>query len=718
MLAKINKFSSPILSRAIIRTKTSIALCHPCFQTPASTTNSLTKSIYSDRLVKLYPGNHGCASRYYSSTVEPSRGNNTYAQTLSLPKTNFSLRANASKREKLFRPNISDKLYPWQLENNSGEIYILSDGPPYANGDLHIGHFLNKTLKDVFNRYHILKKRKVLYIPGWDCHGLPIELKALETLKNKDQDLSGMALRRHAKNLALNTIKKQKKDFKEWGIIGDWEKPYLTMDIDYEARELEVFKHLMKKGYIMRKNSPVYWSPSSKTALAESELEYKSDYLFGINGSENVYFLVWTTTPWTLPANQAIAVNRGFEYTVLENKNESGSPEYYIVASSLAEKMKQLIGDELLNIRYLHHFNGKMYPVLSANYVDSQAGTGLVHTAPGHGKEDYDLCQEHGILPFSPVDDLGNFTDEAGDLFTGKPVLEEGNDSVIEFLRSKRLLVIQKDYVHSYPIDWRTKKPVIIRCTPQWFIDITDLINPTIDSLRDVKMHPEPRVFSLSLSLDKYTFNTLGRNRLVSFVKNRTQWCISRQRPWGTPIPAFYDVETDEPLLTEKSVDHVIKKFKEGKGSNAWWELETEELLADEYKNNGKKYYRKFDTLDVWFDSGTSWTLLHEKFKSDKGQFVADLYLEGSDQHRGWFQSSLLTSSAVQKVAPFKNLFTHGFLLDENGFKMSKSIGNTVSPSKVINGEGGSSKDQGYGVDVLRLWVGLYDSSNDMQIGF
>ncbi|PVU93970.1 hypothetical protein BB561_002901 [Smittium simulii] len=562
---------------------------------------------------------------------------NSYSHTLQLPITSFSLRANASQREKQFRKKISEDTYQWQLANNKGEYYILHDGPPYANGELHL-------------------------------------------------------------------------------------------DSGYEIRELEVFKELLKIGYITRKNSPVHWSPSSKTALAESELEYKDDYIsksvyvkfeadkklnlkINIDQDEKLYYLIWTTTSWTLPANKAIAVNPTLEYTLI-SKNSHGLKEHYIVASELANQILEILGDDysimtsmkilgndLVGQEYKHYFSTESHPVLAADYVVSDSGTGLVHTAPGHGKDDFELCSAQKILPYSPVDDLGRFTQEAGSELVGKFVLSDGAEKVVQILKERDLIVFEKDYLHSYPIDWRTKKPIITRSTPQWFIDISELQNITLENIKSVKMYPES-----------------SKRRLEAFVKSRTRWCISRQRPWGTPIPVLYETETDEPLCTQSSVEHIIKKFKESNGSNAWWELSSEDLLADEYKNNGKKYYKKYDTMDVWFDSGTSWTLFREKLNTDK--FVADLYLEGSDQHRGWFQSSILTSSAIQKVAPYKNLFTHGFLLDENGYKMSKSIGNTILPSTIIKGSNDKNQaQQAYGVDVLRLWVGLHDSSADIQIG-
>ncbi|PWA00643.1 hypothetical protein BB558_003303 [Smittium angustum] len=664
---------------------------------------------------------------------EKNDTNNPYSHTLKLPKTDFPLRANAAQREKQFRSNISDKLYEWQLKNNTGDLFVLHDGPPYANGDLHIGHFLNKTLKDIINRYQILKGKRVKYVPGWDCHGLPIEVKALEKIKTNKEKRDPKTVRKYAEKLARSTVEKQKRDFKEWAIIGDWDNAYKTLDVDFEIRELNVFREIMKKGLIFRKNSPVYWSPSSKTALAESELEYDDSFIsksvyvkyeaekqmnekFGIPSSEKLYFLIWTTTPWTLPANRGISVNPEMEYIVLGVKNNNETIEHYVVAKELHHKIKEIAGENcfitsnqtlkgknLDQASYKGIFSDESYSVLLADYVSAATGTGLVHTAPGHGKDDYELCSSLGMDPYSPVDENGNFTDSAGEFLSGKFVLGEGNETVINHLRETGFLFHFHDYKHSYPLDWRTKKPIIQRSTPQWFIDISNIKNDVLESLKKVNTVPES-----------------SRRRLVSFVKSRTQWCISRQRPWGTPIPALFEEGTDEPLMTLESVDYIIEKMKEFNGSSAWWNLEAEELLAPKYRNNGKKYYKRYDTMDVWFDSGTSWTLFPEKIgiKNNDGKFVADVYLEGSDQHRGWFQSSLITSNAIQGVAPYKTLYTHGFLLDENGIKMSKSIGNTVQPSEVINGSNANgNKKPGYGVDVLRLWVGMHDSSSDMQIG-
>ncbi|KAB8333169.1 isoleucine--tRNA ligase [Scytonema tolypothrichoides VB-61278] len=654
-----------------------------------------------------------------------------YKDTVNLPKTNFDMRANAVKRE----PEIQkfweeNKIYERLSQNNPGELFILHDGPPYANGSLHLGHALNKILKDIINRYQLLRGRKVRYIPGWDCHGLPIELKVLQNMKSAErQNLTPLQLRHKAKEFALSTINEQRDSFKRYGIWGDWEHPYLTLKPEYEAAQVGVFGQMVLKGYIYRGLKPVHWSPSSNTALAEAELEYpeghtsRSIYVaFPMTGlSETVKpalgeFLpdlrvaIWTTTPWTIPANLAVALNPSLNYAVVECKEvaSENSTKYLIVAADLVERLSEVLGTQLTvkatvkgkdleHSTYRHPLFDRESPiVIGGDYVTTESGTGLVHTAPGHGQEDYIVGQRYGLPILAPVDDNGNFTEEAGQ-FAGLNVLGDGNQAVIDALTAASSLLKEEAYVHKYPYDWRTKKPTIFRATEQWFASVEGFRDEALKAIATVKWIPAQ-----------------GENRITPMVAERSDWCISRQRNWGVPIPVFYDEENGEPLLNEETISHVQGIFAE-KGSDAWWELSVEELLPEKYHNNGRSYRKGTDTMDVWFDSGSSWAAVAQQ--RSELRYPADMYLEGSDQHRGWFQSSLLTSVAVNDCAPYKTVLTHGFILDEQGRKQSKSLGNTVEPKVVIEGGKNQKEEPAYGVDVLRLWVSSVDYTSDVPLG-
>lgn len=636
------------------------------------------------------------------------------------------MRANAVKREpelqKFWKEN---RIYEKLSESNPGDPFILHDGPPYANGALHIGHALNKTLKDIINKYQLLKGRKVRYIPGWDCHGLPIELKVLQAMKPEERkNLTPLELRRKAKAWALEQQQQQCQSFMRYGIWGDWEHPYLTMLPEYEAAQIGVFGQMVLKGYIYRGLKPVYWSPSSQTALAEAELEYPDGHT-----SRSLYaafpvvslaksaaalqpylselgVAIWTTTPWTIPANLAVAVNPDLKYSVVE---AAGMPfRYLIVATELVERLSKLFatdltvkatvsGKDLEHSTYRHPLFDRESPiVIGGDYVTTESGTGLVHTAPGHGMDDFAVGQRYGLPVLSPVDDLGNFTAEAGP-FAGLNVLKDANPAVIKALSEAGSLLKEEDYVHRYPYDWRTKKPVIYRATEQWFASVDGFREQAMQAIGSVQWIPAQ-----------------GENRITAMVSERSDWCISRQRSWGVPIPVFYDEATNEPLLNEDTLNHIQQIFAE-KGSDAWWELSIEELLPEAYRNNGRTYRKGTDTMDVWFDSGSSWAAV---VKQRQGlTYPVDMYLEGSDQHRGWFQSSLLTSVAANGIAPYKTVLTHGFTLDEQGRKMSKSLGNTIDPAIVIEGGKNQKAEPPYGADVLRLWVSSVDYSSDMAIG-
>jgi isoleucyl-tRNA synthetase len=652
----------------------------------------------------------------------------SYKDTVNLPKTDFDMRANAVKREpELQKFWAEQQIYEHLSQNNPGDLFILHDGPPYANGVLHIGHALNKILKDTINKYQLLQGRKVRYVAGWDCHGLPIELKVLQTLKPEERkQLTPLSLRQKAKEFALNAVENQLQSFKRYGIWGDWEHPYLTLTPDYEAAQIGVFGQMVLKGYIYRGLKPVHWSPSSKTALAEAELEYPEEHT-----SQSIYaafevtslskelqmpldpFLgelgvaIWTTTPWTIPANLGVSVNPDLVYAVVEVGADFPSKfKYLIVAKDLIGRLSDLLGTTLTEKatmmgRLLEHctyrhplFDRQSEILIGGDYVTTDSGTGLVHTAPGHGQEDYQVGQRYGLPLLSPVDDNGDFTEEAGQ-FAGLNVLGDGNSAVIQALADAGSLLKEEPYVHKYPYDWRTKKPTIFRATEQWFASVEGFRDAALAAIAEVTWIPAQ-----------------GENRITPMVAERSDWCISRQRSWGVPIPVFYDEETGEPLLNEETIAYVQGIVAE-KGSDAWWELSVDELLPEKYR--GRAYRKGTDTMDVWFDSGSSWAAVLQQ--RDDLRYPADLYLEGSDQHRGWFQSSLLTSVAVNGCAPYKTVLTHGFTLDEQGRKQSKSLGNVVDPMIVIEGGKNQKEEPPYGADILRLWVSSVDYTNDVPIG-
>jgi isoleucyl-tRNA synthetase len=684
----------------------------------------------------------------------------SWSNTLHLPKSSLPPRPAIPSP---YLAQCTSDLYKWQSSQKDRPKYILHDGPPYANGSLHLGHALNKILKDIICRFQISQGKRVEYVPGWDCHGLPIEVKALQALKKSHDTLSPIAVRKAARKLAEKTIEEQKAGFKEWAVMGDWDNAYKTMDPAFELRQLNVFKAMVEKGLIYRARMPVYWSPSSQTALAEAELEYDPEHkskcanvLYHLNLNENHEFakidgkllkqlgaLIWTTTPWTLPANRAIAVNKQMKYCIVELQSSPGS--YILVGESRLDHLRSAVPDDIVNIiksgisgeaiagavTYKNPFNlGQEQPIISADFVTDTMGTGIVHMAPGHGHEDYLAAKAHGLDPHAPVDHRGQFTAEAlpsnPGILQGKLVGTEGSEAVLSYLKcledDQTLFVVATHTItHKYPIDWRTKEPVIIRATDQWFADIDSIKDAAIKSLDAVQFIPES-----------------GKQRLHNFIAGRSQWCISRQRSWGLPIPALYrvDVSPEEPVMTADSINHIIKVIKE-RGIDAWWSDAENELAWIPAGLEGK-YVRGKDTMDVWFDSGTSWSQLD----LSTNQSPADLYLEGTDQHRGWFQSSLLTFIAQQiaqgnpaPVAPFKSNITHGFALDSDGRKMSKSLGNIVVPSEIMNGtllpplkpqkNKGKSKGNNplapkfdaMGADVLRFWAASVDYTKDVSIG-
>ena len=665
---------------------------------------------------------------------EENKSNFSYKDTLNLLKTDFSMRANSVIREPEIQEFWSENDIDMKLgSSNNGEIFTLHDGPPYANGSLHMGHALNKVLKDIINKYKTLRGFKVHFVPGWDCHGLPIELKVLQNLKKEERkNLDTLTLRKKANEYAHQQINNQKAGFKRWGIWGDWDNPYLTLKKEYESAQIGVFGKMFLNGYIYRGLKPVHWSPSSRTALAEAELEYPEEHysnsiyavfqvlnlnddilskftsvkskLNSLNFKKNFFITIWTTTPWTLPANEAVAVNPNINYVL--TLDEKGY--IYLFARALLDVMQnklnkkltilfEMKGSELEGIEYQHPIKDKICKiVLGGDYITTESGTGIVHTAPGHGLDDFNVGKKYQ-LPITCIVDERGFLNADASSFRGLNVLKDANDQIIEYLDEKNTLLLKEKYKHRYPYDWRTKKPTIFRATEQWFASVEGFRSAAIEAIDDVEWLPET-----------------GKKRIHSMVIGRSDWCISRQRSWGVPIPVFYKKGSTEFIINEKIINHIQNLFLKY-GADIWWEWSEDKLLPEEYSNESHNWEKGLDTMDVWFDSGSSWAAVC--LNREELKYPADLYLEGTDQHRGWFQSSLLTSVAVNRKAPYKKVLTHGFALDENGRKMSKSLGNVVDPSIIINGGSNKKIQPAYGADVLRLWVSSVDYSVDVPIG-
>ncbi|WP_028953529.1 isoleucine--tRNA ligase [Synechococcus sp. CC9616] len=660
----------------------------------------------------------------------------SYKDTLNLLQTGFGMRANAIKREPELQAFWNDNGIDLRLGlENDGEIFTLHDGPPYANGALHMGHALNKVLKDVINKFQVLRGRRVRFIPGWDCHGLPIELKVLQSMDGDQRKaLTPIKLRKKAAAYARKQVDGQMKGFQRWGIWADWSEPYLTLQKTYEAAQIRVFGEMVLKGHIYRGLKPVHWSPSSRTALAEAELEYPDghtspsvyaafaavelpDGLRDALKSQGVELpaeraalgqalqvAIWTTTPWTLPANLAVSVNERLDYALADD----GSGRLLLLAAELIDSLTKTLdrqltvqatvkGAQLQGLIYRHPLLDRSSPVvIGGEYITTESGTGLVHTAPGHGVDDFHTGQKNGLPVLCPVDETGTLTEEAGP-FAGLNVLKDANTSIIEALDTAGALLKQEAYGHRYPYDWRTKKPTIFRATEQWFASVEGFRQQALDAIDQVEWTPAS-----------------GRNRIESMVKERGDWCISRQRTWGVPIPVFYNRSNGEVLLNADTLKHIETLIAEH-GADVWWENDEADLLPPSYADQADQWRKGTDTMDVWFDSGSSWAAVASQ-RNDL-RYPADLYLEGSDQHRGWFQSSLLTSVAVNGRAPYKRVLTHGFALDEKGRKMSKSLGNVVDPMVIIEGGKNQKQEPAYGADVLRLWVSSVDYSADVPIG-
>lgn len=627
--------------------------------------------------------------------------------TLNLGKTKFKMRGNLPVREAQWQKEWEENdLYEQRLKLNEGHPrFDLHDGPPFANGNIHMGHALNKISKDIIVRYKNMNGYYAPYVPGWDTHGLPVEQQlAKKGVDRKTMDRA--KYRELCRQYAEEQIQKQMTDFKRLGVMADWDHPYITLQHDFEAQEIRVFGEMYKKGYIYKGKKPVYWSWSSESTLAEAEVEYKdveANSIFvafpvtdgkGIIDPKDTYFVIWTTTPWTIPANEAICVNPKFDYSVVQVGDKR-----YVVASGLLDKVAEEIGwdnykvvqtvkgADMEYMKAKHPIYDKESLVIEGFHVTLDDGTGLVHTAPGFGEDDFNIGQKYNLPIFSPVDAHGCYTDEVPEL---KGMFYQDVDKLmIQKLKDAGALLKLKVFTHSYPHDWRTKKPVIFRATTQWFASISPFRDQILDQIDKAEFIP-----------------SWGKTRLYNMIKDRGDWVISRQRAWGVPLPIFY-AEDGTPIVTPETIEHIAKIF-EKEGSNAWYTHTAKELLPDgftsEHSPNGE-FTKEKDILDVWFDSGSSWSGVMEK--RDGLHFPADLYLEGSDQYRGWFNSSLITSVAVTGKAPYKEVLSQGFVLDDKGHKMSKSLGNVISPNDVI---------KRMGAEIIRLWVAQADTTSDVAV--
>lgn len=636
-----------------------------------------------------------------------------YGATLNLPKTSFQMKANLPNKEPKFIKMWQEQEIYFKGIDKDKPSFILHDGPPYANGEIHIGHALNKILKDIILKYKRLRGYNAPYIPGWDTHGLPIELKVTEKLGSKAKEMTPAEIRELCAEYAKKWVGIQREGFVRLGVLGDWENPYLTLKPEYEAKQLEVFGELYENGYIFKGLKPIYWSPVTETALAEAEIEYKNvsspsiyvkmkanqDLLDRIGMTEETWVVIWTTTPWTLPANVAISLNPDFEYGVY--KTEKGN---LILGKDLAEQafsameienyelIKEFVGRDIERTTYQHPFLDRTGLVILGTHVTADAGTGCVHTAPGHGQDDYVVGTRYGLPVISPINHKGVLTEDAGQ-FAGL-FYAKANKEICAYLEGTGDLLKLKMIEHSYPHDWRSKTPVIFRATEQWFVNVegSDIRERALKALDDVTFIP-----------------AWGRNRIGSMLETRPDWCISRQRVWGVPIPVFYNVATGKEIFNRDILNRIIEIVKK-EGTIAWVKYSAEELIGEEllekYNLKDVELRKETNIMDVWFDSGVS----HRAVLETRGDLLhrpADLYLEGSDQHRGWFQTSLLTSIGSTHDAPFKNILTHGFVNDGEGKKMSKSVGNTVVPADVI---------KVYGADILRLWCASVDYREDVKI--
>ncbi len=636
-----------------------------------------------------------------------------YNKTINLPKTDFPMRGNLPVREpETLEKWEKNRVYYKLVEKNAKKPkFVLHDGPPYANGEIHLGTALNKILKDFIVKYKNMNGYCAPYVPGWDTHGLPIELKALKAIGVENGAVAPEVLRKHCREFALSCLDGQKKQFKRLGVWGNFDDPYLTLKPEYEAKQVEVFGKMAKKGYMYKGLKPVHWCPDCKTALAEAEIEYANDICYSIyvkfnvaddNGvfdalsidKSKIYFVIWTTTTWTLPGNLAICVGPEYEYTLVKVNDE-----YYCMARDLVdvamsaakienyECIGSFKGIELENIKTKHPFIDRFSPVIVGDHVTLESGTGCVHTAPGHGVEDFEVCKKYPEIPIIvPVDASGRLTAEAGQ-FEGLTT-DEANKAIAQHISDNGSLLAIEKIEHQYPHCWRCKNPIIFRATEQWFCSVKDFKDETIKAIENVKWYP-----------------AWGEDRIKNMVSDRSDWCISRQRTWGVPIPVIYCKDCGKPIVTDETIAAISELFRK-ESSDAWYIKDVKEFIPDTVKCECgcSEFIKETDIFDVWFDSGVSHAAVLENYEELCNP--CDLYLEGNDQYRGWFQSSLLTSVVWQGCAPYKQVCTHGMVVDEKGKFMHKSAGNGIAPEEII---------KQYGGDVLRLWVASSDYHSDIK---
>jgi isoleucyl-tRNA synthetase len=639
-----------------------------------------------------------------------------YKSTLNLPETEFPMRGNLANREpEMLQRWNDDQLYQQIRNSRSGrDMFILHDGPPYANGEIHIGHSLNKIIKDIIVKSKTMSGFDAPYVPGWDCHGLPIELKVEQKVGKPGQKISAAEFREHCRKYAMSQVEIQREGFIRLGVLGDWYNPYLTMNFDTEANIVRSLAKVISNGHLQKGVKPVHWCTDCGSALAEAEVEYedrtspaidvafvaaepeKIAVAFGVGAVTAPAMVIWTTTPWTMPANRALCVSPELDYVLVEAELEQGK-RTLVLAEALYEECLQRYGatatqvlgrckgEALELIRFQHPFYDFTVPVVLGDHVTTDSGTGIVHTAPGHGQDDFVVGQKYGLEVANPVGDNGVYKDDTP-LFAGKHVFK-ANDDVVAVLKERGALLHYQAYRHSYPHCWRHKTPIIFRATPQWFISMDNkgLRRDALKEIEQTQWIPD-----------------WGEGRIEKMVANRPDWCISRQRTWGVPITLFVHKDTDELHPDSVALMEKVAERIEQQGIQAWWDLDIEELLGSDAAN-----YRKVtDTLDVWYDSGSTFATVVATRPEFRGQ-SADLYMEGSDQHRGWFMSSLMLSTAMNGKAPYKQVLTHGFTVDAKGRKMSKSLGNVIPPQQVINK---------LGADILRLWVASTDYSGEMTV--